>query len=208
VPEEAIVMALTRRQREVLDVIQEFIQKNRYSPSLEEIGRALGLSSVATVHKHVGHLVAKGLVRRSWNQNRSIELVHGEGENGSFDLPLVGTISAGAPLEAIPTTETVPVSPGMVAGRRAAFALRVQGESMIGEQIRDGDYVVVEECKTAGDGETVVALIDGTEATLKRFYREGPNVRLAPANPAMRALVVAAERVQIQGVVVGLIRKY
>jgi repressor LexA len=201
-------MALTRRQREVLDVIQEFLTRNRYSPSLEEIGRALGLSSVATVHKHVSHLVAKGLVRRSWNQNRSIELVSGPADDGSVELPLVGTIAAGAPIEAVPTTETVAVCPDMIAGRRASYVLRVSGESMIGEQIRDGDYVVIEECKTAGDGETVVALVDGTEATLKRFYREGPNVRLQPANPAMRALVLAADRVRIQGVVVGLIRKY
>lgn len=201
-------MALTRRQREVLDVIQEFLTRNRYSPSLEEIGRALGLSSVATVHKHVSHLVAKGLVRRSWNQNRSIELVHDADANGGVDLPLMGTIAAGAPLEAVPTTETVSVCPDMITGRRATFVLRVAGESMIGEQIRDGDYVVIEECKTAGDGETVVALVDGTEATLKRIYREGPNVRLQPANPAMRPILLAADRVQIQGVVVGLIRKY
>jgi len=201
-------MALTRRQREVLDVIQEFLTRNRYSPSLEEIGRALGLSSVATVHKHVSHLVAKGLVKRSWNQNRSIELVDGAGAEGSVLLPLVGTIAAGAPIEAVPTTETIAVCPDMISDRKATYVLRVSGESMIGEQIRDGDYVVIEECRTAGDGETVVALVDGHDATLKRFYREGPNVRLQPANPAMRALVLAADRVQVQGVVVGLIRKY
>jgi len=201
-------MALTRRQREVLDVIQEFLTRNRYSPSLEEIGRALGLSSVATVHKHVSHLVAKGLVKRSWNQNRSIELVDGAGAEGSVLLPLVGTIAAGAPFEAVPTTETIAVCPDMISDGKATYVLRVSGESMIGEQIRDGDYVVIEECRTAGDGETVVALVDGHDATLKRFYREGPNVRLQPANPAMRALVLAADRVQVQGVVVGLIRKY
>lgn len=201
-------MALTRRQREVLDVIQEFLTRNRYSPSLEEIGRALGLSSVATVHKHVSHLVAKGLVKRSWNQNRSIELVDGGIAEGSVLLPLVGTIAAGAPIEAVPTTETIAVCPDMISDGKATYVLRVSGESMIGEQIRDGDYVVVEECRTAGDGETVVALVDGHDATLKRFYREGPNVRLQPANPAMRALVLAADRVQVQGVVVGLIRKY
>jgi SOS regulatory protein LexA len=119
-----------------------------------------------------------------------------------------GKIAAGAPLEAVPTVETISVSPAMVAGRGSAFVLQVQGESMIGEQIRDGDYVVVEERKTAVNGETVVALIDGTEATLKRFYREGETVRLQPANDTMAPILVSAERVQVQGVVVGLIRMY
>jgi repressor LexA len=200
-------MALTRRQREVLNVIQEFIDANGYSPSLEEIGGSLGLSSVATVHKHVTHLVEKGLVRRVWNQNRSIDLVREE--NGkAFDLPLVGTIAAGLPLEAVPTTETLTVPADMVFGRGRTFVLKIQGESMIGEQIREGDYVVIEERQLARDGETVVALVDGTDATLKRFYREGATVRLQPSHPTMAPIVLSADRVQVQGVVVGLIRKY
>ena len=200
-------MALTRRQREVLNVIQEFIDANGYSPSLEEIGGSLGLSSVATVHKHVTHLVEKGLVRRVWNQNRSIDLVREE--NGkAFDLPLVGTIAAGLPLEAVPTTETLTVPADMVSGRGRTFVLKIQGESMIGEQIREGDYVVIEERQLARDGETVVALVDGTDATLKRIYREGSTVRLQPSHPTMAPIVLPADRVQVQGVVVGLIRKY
>jgi repressor LexA len=200
-------MALTRRQREVLNVIQEFIDANGYSPSLEEIGGSLGLSSVATVHKHVTHLVEKGLVRRVWNQNRSIDLVREE--NGkAFDLPLVGTIAAGLPLEAVPTTETLTVPADMVSGRGRTFVLKIQGESMIGEQIREGDYVVIEERQLARDGETVVALVDGTDATLKRIYREGATVRLQPSHPTMAPIVLPADRVQVQGVVVGLIRKY
>jgi repressor LexA len=200
-------MALTRRQREVLNVIQEFIDANGYSPSLEEIGGSLGLSSVATVHKHVTHLVEKGLVRRVWNQNRSIDLVREE--NGkAYDLPLVGTIAAGLPLEAVPTTETLTVPADMVSGRGRTFVLKIQGESMIGEQIREGDYVVIEERQLARDGETVVALVDGTDATLKRFYREGATVRLQPSHPTMAPIVLPADRVQVQGVVVGLIRKY
>jgi len=201
-------MALTRRQREVLDVIREFIGRNGYSPSLEEIGGSLGLSSVATVHKHVSHLVAKGLVRRVWNQNRSIELVNGEAGGRALDLPLVGTIAAGTPLEAVPTSETITVPADMVSGRGRTFVLRIQGESMTGEHIRDGDYVIIEERQTARDGETVVALVDGADATLKRFYRDGATVRLQPAHPTMSPIVVAADRVQVQGVVVGLIRKY
>ena len=200
-------MALTRRQREVLDVIQGFIESNGYSPSLEEIGGTLGLSSVATVHKHVTHLVEKGLVRRVWNQNRSIELVR-EDDGRALDLPLVGTIAAGYPLEAVPTTETVTVPADMVAGRGRTFVLKIQGESMIDEQIREGDYVIIEERQVARDGETVVALVDGTDATLKRLYREGATVRLQPSHPTMPPIVLAADRVTVQGVVVGLIRKY
>lgn len=201
-------MALTRRQREVLDVIREFIARNGYSPSLEEIGRQLGLSSVATVHKHVTHLVEKGLVRRVWNQNRSIELAGESGGASASEIPLMGTIAAGRPLEAIPTTETICVPSDMVAGRGRTFVLRIQGESMIGESIRDGDFVIIEERRIARDGETVVALVDGSDATLKRFFREGATVRLEPANASMSPIVLPADRVQVQGVVVGLIRKY
>jgi repressor LexA len=201
-------MALTRRQKEVLDVIRELIVTNGYSPSLEEIGKSLGLSSVATVHKHVTHLVEKGYVRRAWNQNRSIELVAEEAGVGAVSLPLAGTIAAGKPLEAVHTTETLSVPSDMVAGRARSFVLLVQGNSMIDEHIRDGDYVIVEERATARNGETVVALIDGTEATLKRFYLEGEQVRLQPANPTMEAIRVSARRVRIQGVVAGVIRKH
>ncbi len=201
-------MALTRRQRQVLDVLEDFIDKNGYSPSLEEIGRSLGLSSVATVHKHVTHLVEKGYVRRVWNQNRSIELTRESDRAGALQVPLMGTIAAGQPLEAVPTAETIAVPSDMVAGRGRTFVLKIRGDSMIDEHIRDGDYVVIEERKVASDGETVVALVDGHEATLKKIFRDGPRVRLEPANPAMKSLVYDAERVRIQGAVVGLIRKY
>jgi repressor LexA len=201
-------MALTRRQRQVLDVIREFIDKNGYSPSLEEIGTALNLSSVATVHKHVSHLVQKGFVRRAWNQNRSIELVSDRDSTGSIPLRLSGTIAAGQPLEAVETTEAIGVPADMVRDANRAFVLRVQGDSMIDEQIRDGDFVVVERQDVASDGDTVVALIDGGEATLKRFFRDGAEVRLQPANPTMQAIIVPADKLQVQGVVVGVIRKY
>lgn len=204
-------MALTRRQRDVLEVIRTFIARHGYSPSLEEIGHALGLSSVATVHKHVSHLVEKGLVRRVWNQNRSIDLVEEpRGSDGpGAALPLLGTIAAGSPLEAVRSDEEVAVPADMVpGGGRPAYVLRVRGDSMIDEQIRDGDLVVVEGRPQARDGETVVALVDGQEATLKRLYREGASVRLQPANASMGPLILAADRVQVQGVVVGVIRKY
>ncbi len=200
-------MALTRRQREVLDVIREFISRRGYSPSLEEIGTELGLSSVATVHKHVTLLVEKGYVRRTWNQNRSIEMTEPESV-GSVNLVLYGTIAAGRPLEAVPTDERISVPADMVRERSNSYVLRVQGDSMIDEQIRDGDFVIIEEREAPGHGETVVALIDGTEATLKRFYRDGATVRLEPANSAMQPMNFPAEAVRIQGVAVGVIRKY
>ncbi len=200
-------MALTRRQREVLDVIRDLIATRGYSPSLEEIGSTLGLSSVATVHKHVSLLVEKGYVRRAWNQNRSIELTGAEAP-GVVNLPLMGTIAAGQPLEAVQTSESISVPAEMVRGRGDTYVLKVQGNSMIDEQIRDGDFVVVESRDTARDGETVVALVEGTDATLKRLYRDGPTVRLEPANPTMEPIVVPARDVRVQGVAVGVIRKY
>ena len=201
-------MALTRRQREVFDVIRTFIDANGYSPSLEEIGGSLGLSSVATVHKHISHLVEKGFVRRVWNQNRSIELAD-DTRGKALDLPLVGTIAAGYPLEALPTAETITVPADMVSGKGRTFVLKIQGESMIGEQIREGDCIIVESRQTANNGDMVVALVDGSDATVKRFYKERDQIRLEPANPRYKPIMVSpANRVTIQGVVKGLIRKY
>ena len=200
-------MALTRRQRQVLDVIQSFIDEQGYSPSLEEFGRQLGLSSVATVHKHVSHLVGKGYVRRGWNQNRSIEPVRADVE-GIVELPMMGTIAAGQPIEAIAEQETLRVPSELVHAPGRSFALRVSGNSMIEEHICDGDYVLIEERVTANDGETVVALVEESEVTLKRFYREGERVRLQPANRDMDPIYVPADRVRIQGVVTGVIRRY
>jgi len=191
-----------------LDVIRAFIETNGYSPSLEEIGDELELSSVATVHKHVSHLVQKGFVRRSWNQNRSIEMVDGGELSGVVRVPLSGAIAAGHPLEAVPSTETIGVPTELVKDRSKTFVLKVQGDSMINEQIRDGDFVILEKRDVARNGETVVALIDGSEATLKSFYQEGDRVRLQPANPTMQPINVPADQLQIQGVVVGVIRKY
>jgi repressor LexA len=201
-------MALTRRQRQVLDVIREFIDSNGYSPSLEEIGGKLGLSSVATAHKHVSHLVQKGYVRRTWNQNRSIEIVDSGDGPAAVRLPLCGTIAAGAPLEAIQTSEGLNVPGELVRDAANSFVLQVRGSSMINEQIRDGDFVIIERRKVARDGETVVALIEGAEATLKRFYRDGARVRLEPANPQMKPIVVPADDLEVQGVVIAVIRKY
>ncbi len=202
-------MALTRRQREIFDFISSFVEEQGYSPSLEEIAAQFGLSSVATVHKHVQHLVEKGLLRKAWNRSRSIEPVPIETEEpGLTTLPLVGTVAAGLPIEAIEDNETISVPTEMAGRPGESFVLRVRGDSMIEDQICDGDLVVVEKRKEARNGQTVVAMIDGSDATLKRFYRNGGQVKLVPANQTMEPIEVSAERVSIRGIVRGLLRSY
>jgi repressor LexA len=201
-------MALTRRQREIYDFIRGFVADKGYSPSLEEIGAAFGLSSVATVHKHVSHLVEKGMLKKAWNRSRSVEPVDTRDAGEAFSLPLVGVVAAGAPIEAIEDHETIEVPRNLVPPRGQSFVLRVRGDSMIDEQIRDGDFVVVESRDEARNGETVVALIRGEDATLKKFYRQGAVVRLEPANATLQPIEVPAAEVQIRGIVRGLLRRY
>jgi len=200
-------MALTRRQREIYDFICEFIDEQGYSPSLDEIGTHFGLTSVATVHKHVQHLVEKGLLRKAWNRSRSVEPVDAD-DAASATLPLLGTVAAGAPIEAVEVRETVTVPRDLVPRSGDAFVLQVRGDSMIDEQICDGDYVVVESRSHARDGETVVAVIRGEEATLKTFRPRGRKVRLEPANRRLAAIDLPAGDVEIRGVVRGLVRRY
>jgi repressor LexA len=206
-------LALTRRQREIYEFIRDFVSRNGYSPSLEEIGSHFGLSSVATVHKHVHHLVEKGFLQKAWNRSRSVEPVAEPRAEVSEmpSLPLLGTVAAGSPIEAIEddgATERIAVPPEMVSRPGETYVLRVRGESMIDEQIRDGDLVVVESRKQARNGDTVVALIGGTDATLKRFYRKGDTVKLVPANEKMEPIEVHAGEVEIRGVLRGLLRTY
>jgi repressor LexA len=200
-------MALTRRQREIYDFVSAFVVENGYSPSLEEIGARFGLSSVATVHKHVQHLVDKGYLRKAWNRSRSVEPVEG-GREATVPLPLLGTVAAGQPIEAIEVRETIDVPRTLVPRRGDAFVLRVRGDSMIDEQIRDGDLVILERREEARDGETVVALVQGRDATLKKLRRRGSRVRLIPANPDHEPLEVPAADVRVQGVVHALLRHY
>ena len=202
-------MALTRRQREIYDYICEFVESNGYSPSLEEIGARVELASVATVHKHVQHLVGKGFLRKAWNRSRSLEPVPEETEGAIPAVPLLGTVAAGHPIEAIEQGgESIGVPPEMIGRPGETFALRVRGDSMIEDQICDGDVVVIERRDEARNGETVVALVRGDEATLKRFYRRGERVELVPANSAMTPIEVPAQDVQIRGVVRGLMRTF
>ena len=205
-------LALTKRQRQVLDYISNFVEEQGYSPSLEEIAAAFGLSSVATVHKHVKHLVEKGYLRKAWNRSRSVEPVPPEQTVESIQLPILGSVAAGSPIEAIEpesgTAEMMAVPMDMVSGGKDHYVLRVRGDSMIDDQICDGDLVVIEERSEARNGETVVALVDGTDATLKRFFRNGENVKLVPANQAMSPMEFHASQVEIRGVVRGLIRHF
>ena len=200
-------MALTKRQKEIYDYVRDFIATNGYSPSLQEIGRHFKLSAVATVHKHVSNLVEKGLLQKGRNQNRSLEIAPTGPPVGVRELPLYGFVSAGRPIEAISNAERVPV-PEMLAGKGRTYILRVRGDSMIDEQIRDGDFVIVEDRETARDGEMVIALLHGDEVTLKKFYRERGRVRLQPANPDMAAIYVREENIRVQGVVIGVMRRY
>ncbi len=203
-------MALTKRQREILDFVEEFLRDRGYSPSFEEIAEHFGYRSLATVHEHLSNLQQKGYIRKNYNESRSIELADSEPFRiGAVELPLLGAVAAGAPIEAIEDQEVISVPEDMVAGGVAGhYVLRVQGDSMIDEQIRNGDYVIVQSRQTAHNGEMVIALIDGESATMKKFYRENGRIRLQPANPSLTALHYEAERVQVQGIVVGVIRKY
>src|SRR6201987_6358801 len=176
------MLPLTKRQREILDFLTDFIQKNGYAPSLEEIGHRFGLSSLATVHKHLTNLQEKGFIRRAWNRSRSVEMVPTRTGGRAVELPLLGYVAAGAPIEAIASNETIAVPEDLV-GRRETYVLRVRGDSMIDEQIRHGDFVIVEDRKTAENGEMVIALLRGTDVTLKKLYRDpGGKIRLQPAN--------------------------
>lgn len=229
-------MALTRRQKHVLDFLVEFISRNGYSPSFEEIGESLGLSSVATVHKHVENLEKKGFIRRGYNQSRSIDVVampgpvraritraagrrkaaahpddaylDAAGLSSNMEFPLLGRIAAGYPVEAIAASETFSLS-DFARARGEIFVLRVKGDSMIDDHICDGDYILVERSSEAGSGEIVVALVNGAEATLKRLFHEpGGHVRLQPANAQMDPIVLPAKDVRVQGRVMGVLRKY
>ncbi len=206
-------MALTKRQREMYDFIAHFVQKNGYSPSFEEIGGGMGLSSLATVHKHLTNLEKKGLLKRDYNRSRSIDLLAPKGRNkkemalvSSHELPLLGRIAAGRPVETYENPETISLND--VTRSKDVFVLQVSGDSMQDEHIVDGDYVMVERIKTARNGEIVVALIDGSDTTLKRFYHEGEKIRLQPSNTAMAPIMVPSAAVQIQGRVIGVLRKY
>ncbi len=198
-----------KRQRQILDFIEQHIQATGSAPTLRQIADAIGVSSLATVHEHLTALENKGLIKRKSGKSRAIELTYADdkiSEEG-LQVPILGYIAAGSPI--LPHTDPsakISISPSFVSGTKRTFVLQVRGESMIEDQIRDGDFVVVEQSETARNGDIVVALLDNGMATLKRFYKEATRIRLEPANSSMSPIFV--KNVTVQGKVVGLIRKY
>jgi repressor LexA len=207
-------MALTRRQKEVLDFIASYQVENGYSPSYEEIARGLELASIATVHKHISALQTRNYLHRSHNQSRSIEVapryLQEQRRNkleASLEVPVLGTIAAGRPVQAYDDKATISFADFV--GQKDTYALRVRGDSMIEDHICEGDMILVENVKEARDGDIVVALVGGNETTLKRFYREPGNiVRLQPANAAMSPMRMPAHEIEIQGRLLAVLRKY
>ncbi len=199
---------LTKRQKQMVDFLQNYISEHGYAPTLAEVGQYFGLSSLATVHKHLRNLEQKGVIRREHNHSRALEVSNGrEHPITPREVPLLGQVAAGHPIEAVESQETISVPEDFVR-RDDTFCLRVKGESMIEDGIRDGDYIIVEGRDVANNGETVVALL-GNEATVKRYYREGDGrIRLQPANAAMDPIYVREGDLRIRGVVVGLMRRY
>jgi repressor LexA len=202
-------MPVTRRQREILDYLTEYIEDRGYAPSFEEIAQRFQFHSLATVHEHLTNLERKGAIRRDHNASRAIEVVPPRGQTGATELPLLGLVAAGEPIEAVTDNETLAVPDELIPRRGRSYVLKVRGQSMIDEHIKDGDYIVVHERNQADPGQTVVALVHGSSATVKKFYREpGGWIRLEPANTTMSPLRVNERDVVVQGVVVGVIRRY
>jgi len=206
-------MALTKRQKQVLDFIAGFVEENRYCPSYEEIARGLDLASLATVHKHISILESKNYIKRGFNQSRSLEITAKymaelqRSKPPRMEIPLRGRIAAGAPLEAVEQSETLNLADYV--GGANTFALEVRGDSMIDDHICNGDVVLLEKTAEARDGEIVVALVAGSDATLKRFYREPEDkIRLQPANSTLQPIVVPSADVEIQGRLLAVLRKY
>lgn len=212
-------MALTPRQKQVLDFLVVYSEKNGFSPSFEEIAGALNLASLATVHKHITALEQKGYLKRRYNESRSIEVAESyksaererihelAGPRAVMEIPLLGRIAAGNPVEAVASPETLNFAD--FSGSSETYALQVRGDSMIEDHICSGDFVLVERVAQPRDGEIVVALINGDETTLKRIYREPAGmIRLQPANSAMDPILVRGEDLQIQGRVLAVLRKY
>lgn len=210
-------MALTRRQKDLLDYLAGFIEKNGYSPSYEEIASGMDLTSLATVHKHIHSLETKGYLKRGFNQSRSLEIsskylderrsYSGSPRIADLEVPLLGRIAAGSPVESMSNPETLAFKDFL--GDASTYALEVRGDSMVEDHICSGDFVLVEKVHNVRDGDIVVALVDGSETTLKRFYREpGDMVRLQPANSSMAPIRVSQSIVSVQGRVLAVLRKY
>jgi repressor LexA len=201
-------MPVTARQRQVFEFISRFQETHKQPPTIAEIGKQFKMSSSASVHSILQSLEREGLIKRIPNVSRGIELVDRDVANEGYEIPLLGTVAAGQPIEAVLTHDTVAVPRDMI-GQGRTFALRVRGDSMIEENIQNGDTIIVSAQRTAQNGQMVVALIDGNYATVKKFYREPEFIRLEPANPQFKPIFIKTpERLEIQGIVRGLIRRY
>jgi repressor LexA len=202
-------MPLTKRQREILNYLGSYSEQHGYAPSFEEIAEQFGYSSLATVHEHLSNLERKGYIKRAYNESRAIEILPSDVISRSIELPLLGAVAAGMPIEAIEHQETLAVPDSFIRKSGNHYVLRVRGNSMIEAQICDGDFVVINERRAADNGEMVIALLNGNSATVKKYYRERDGrIRLQPANETMDPIYVHENDVAIQGVVVGVLRRY
>jgi repressor LexA len=202
-------MPLTKRQSEILSYLQDHIHGQGYAPSFEEIAERFGFQSLATVHEHLTNLERKGYIKRSYNESRAIEILPSDVTPRALELPILGSVAAGLPIEATEQGDTMCVPDAFVRRSGSHYVLRVRGNSMIDEQIRDGDFVVINERQSADNGEMVIALMNGSSATVKKFYRERDGrIRLQPANETMPPIYVHENDISIQGIVVGVLRRY
>ena len=202
-------MPLTKRQREILSYLATYTEQNGYAPSFEEIAETFKYSSLATVHEHLTNLERKGYIKRSYNESRAIEILPSDVTPRALELPILGSVAGGLPIEAMEQGDTMCVPDAFVRRPGSHYVLRVRGNSMIDEQIRDGDFVVINERQSADNGEMVIALMNGSSATVKKFYRERDGrIRLQPANETMPPIYVHENDISIQGIVVGVLRRY
>ena len=202
-------MPLTKRQREILNYLTAYTEQHGFAPSFEEIADHFKYNSLATVHEHLTNLERKSYIKRTYNESRAIEILPSEVSPRAIELPLLGSVAAGMPIEAVEQNETLCVPESLASRAGNHYVLRVRGNSMVDEQIRDGDFVVVNERRRADNGEMVIALINGTSATVKKYYRERDGrIRLQPANETMQPIYVHENDITIQGIVVGVLRRY
>jgi repressor LexA len=202
-------MPLTKRQREILTYLGSYSDSNGYAPSFEEIADQFNYNSLATVHEHLSNLERKGYIKRSYNESRAIEILPSEAFSRSVELPLMGTVAAGVPIEAMASGESLCVPESFLRKSGSHFVLKVRGNSMVDAHIGDGDFVIVNERRSADNGEMVIAMMQGSAATVKKFFRERDGrIRLQPANDTMEPIYVHENDISIQGVVVGVLRRY
>ena len=202
-------MPLTKRQRQILDYLTSYGSEHGYAPSFEEIAEHFNYNSLATVHEHLSNLERKGYIKRSYNESRAIEILPSDVMTSAVELPLLGAVAAGIPIEVATGDQTVAVPQDFVKRSGNHYVLRVRGDSMIDDQIRDGDMVVVHDRQAADDGDMVIAMLDGASATVKRYYRERDGrIRLQPSNDQLQPIYVQEGQLRVQGIVVGVLRKY